>query len=49
MGEIQINYLAVLAAGVFSYLLGTIWYSPKLFAKQWREAVGKTENEIRMS
>jgi len=49
VGEIQINYLAVLAAGVFSYLLGTIWYSGKLFAKPWREAVGKTESEIRMS
>jgi len=49
VGEIQINYFAVLAAGVFSYLLGTIWYSPKLFAKHWKEAVGKTENEIRMS
>ena len=46
MGEIEVNYLAVLTVGIISYLLGAIWYSRILFAKQWRESLGKTENEI---
>jgi hypothetical protein len=46
VGEIQVNYLAVLSVGILSYLLGTVWFSRVFFAKQWRESLGKTENEI---
>ena len=35
----QINYLAVLAAAVSTFLIGGLWYSPALFGKTWnREA-----------
>jgi hypothetical protein len=47
VAEIQVNYLAVVTVGVFSYILGTIWYSPGLFANHWRDAIQKTESEIR--
>jgi len=35
----EINFLAILAAAVFSMILGAIWYGP-LFGKQWVELMG---------
>ena len=31
----DLNWLAVLAAGVSAFILGGIWYSPALFGKAW--------------
>lgn len=45
----QLNYLAVLAAGVVIFLLGGLWYSPVLFAKQWVALQGKTMDEMKAS
>ncbi len=36
----HINYLAVVAAAVASWLLGAVWYSPVLFVKPWRAELG---------
>ncbi len=47
MYEIYVNYIAILVVGVISFLLGAFWYSPKLFAKQWMNAIGKTEEELK--
>lgn len=33
-----INYFAVLAAAVSTFLLGGLWYSPLLFGKAWMRA-----------
>lgn len=33
--EVNINWLAVLAAALSSMLVGAIWYSEKAFMKQW--------------
>ena len=30
-----INWLAVLVAGISSFVVGGIWYSPGLFGKAW--------------
>jgi len=35
-----VNYLAVLAAAVSAFVLGGLWYSPILFAKQWMAYTG---------
>jgi len=40
----EINYLAVVAAAVSSFLLGGLWYSPALFLKPWNKAMGRDEN-----
>ncbi len=40
-----LNYWAVLAAAIVSFLFGSIWYG--LLGKQWVYAVGKTEDEIK--
>jgi hypothetical protein len=39
-----VNYLAVLAAAVASWLVGAAWYG--LLGKQWGAALGKTPEEI---
>ncbi len=36
-----VNWLAVLVAGISSFVLGGIWYSPALFGKAWM-----TENNM---
>jgi hypothetical protein len=42
----EINWLAVLAAALSSFLLGGVWYSA-LFAKAWRKAAGLTDEQIK--
>lgn len=46
MGEVNINYLAVLVCGIVSQVVGFLWYGP-LFGKAWMKEVGKTEEELR--
>jgi hypothetical protein len=41
----QINYWAVLAAGVSSMVLGALWYSPVMFLKPWMRALGITQEK----
>ena len=42
MGEItaNVNWLAVIVGAVLAFLLGWLWYSPKLFGTKWAEGVG---------
>ncbi|MBA3671175.1 MAG: DUF1761 domain-containing protein [Gemmatimonadaceae bacterium] len=43
----DVNYLAVLVAGILIFLLGGLWYSPVLFAKRWVGLMGKNDDETR--
>jgi hypothetical protein len=36
----NINILSVLVAGVASWLIGALWYSPLLFSKRWQKELG---------
>ena len=36
----DVNWIAVIVGFVLSFVLGWLWYSPKLFGKQWAEGVG---------
>lgn len=45
---IVINFWAVLAAAVSSFLLGGLWYSPILFHKVWNREAGRGENPEKM-
>ncbi|MBI2448917.1 DUF1761 domain-containing protein [Candidatus Pacearchaeota archaeon] len=40
---VDINYLAVLVAGIVSMVLGSLWYSPVLFGNAWMRAGGLTK------
>lgn len=42
----QVNWLAVLAAALASFLLGGLWYSA-LFAKAWQALVGMDDAKMR--
>lgn len=42
----EINWLAVLAAALSSFLLGGVWYSA-LFAKAWQKAAGLSDKQIK--
>jgi hypothetical protein len=42
----NINYLAVLAAAVSTFVLGGVWYSPLLFGKAWMRANNFTDADL---
>jgi hypothetical protein len=46
MGELTegVNWLAVGAGTVLSFLLGWVWYSPMLFVKKWIEGINVKPN-----
>src|SRR2546429_4745861 len=46
MPTANVNILAVLVAGVLTLVLGGVWYSPILFAKQWMAAQGYTPEKV---
>ncbi len=43
----SINYWAVLAAAVASFVIGGLWYSPVLFYRPWLRAASLSEEELR--
>jgi len=43
----SINWLAVLVAGISSFVIGGIWYSPGLFGKAWMKENNFTEEQIK--
>jgi hypothetical protein len=45
----KVNYLAVLAAALSSFLIGGLWYSPILFARAWMRETGIPEDRLKQS
>ena len=45
----NINWLAVLVAGISAFVAGGIWYSPGLFGKAWMKENSLTEENIKQS
>ncbi|MGH7548591.1 MAG: DUF1761 domain-containing protein [Gemmatimonadales bacterium] len=46
MPTTNVNILAVIVAAVATFMLGAVWYSPVLFARQWMQAHGYTPEKI---
>jgi uncharacterized protein DUF1761 len=46
MPSITVNYLAVVVAAAAAWILGALWYSPALFARQWMAAHSYTPEKI---
>lgn len=44
--NIEVNYVAILVAGVASMGVGFLWYGPMLFGKQWMKLMGYTEKSM---
>lgn len=41
----SINWLAVLLCVVASMVIGSVWFSPKVFFNSWWKAIGKTDKD----
>ena len=41
----EVNWIAVALCAVSSLVLGAIWYSPALFARQWQTAAGLSDEQ----
>jgi hypothetical protein len=39
----EVNLWAILVAAISSFLLGGLWYSPKIFGRLWNRAAGRGE------
>src|SRR4029078_1560210 len=42
----QINWLAVFAAALSTFVIGGLWYSPVLFGKVWMRVNGFSEEQV---
>ncbi|MGH9602148.1 MAG: DUF1761 family protein [Terriglobales bacterium] len=42
----SVNWLAVLAAAVSTFILGGLWYSPALFGRSWMTECGLTDADL---
>src|SRR6187431_1531644 len=45
----QLNIWAVLVAGLSTFLIGGLWYSPAVFGKAWMRENGLTEERLKKS
>ena len=44
---IQLNWLAVIGAGVIPLLTGYIYYNPKVFGNAWMKSINMTEEDLK--
>jgi len=45
----EINFLAILVAALSSFVVGFIWYNPKVFGNIWMREIGMTDEKARQS
>ena len=45
----HVNWLAVIAAAISTFVIGGLWYSPGLFGRAWMSENGFREEELRKS
>jgi uncharacterized membrane protein YqjE len=43
----EMNYLAILVAALSSFVVGFIWYNPKVFGTIWMNEIGMTEEKAK--
>jgi hypothetical protein len=44
--NVEVNYIAVLVAGVAAMAVGFLWYGPMLFGKPWMKLMGYTKESM---
>lgn len=42
----DMNALAIVVAALVYFFIGTVWYSPVLFAQAWMREIGKSKEEL---
>ena len=45
----EINFLAVLVAALSSFVVGFVWYNPKVFGTIWMNEIGMTEEKAKQA
>jgi hypothetical protein len=45
--DVEINYVAVILAGISSMVVGSIWYARGVFGNAWIKLTGLTEKKIK--
>lgn len=43
----DLNYLAILASAITSFMIGGLWYSPALFSKIWQRETHLSDDNIK--
>jgi hypothetical protein len=43
----EINFLAILTAGVSALVVGFVWYNPKVFGNAWMKAAGMSDEQVK--
>ncbi len=43
----EVNFLAVVVAGLVAMVIGALWYSPMLFGKSWMKMVGMSAKDMK--
>lgn len=47
MGDVEVNYLAVVLAALSTMVVGSIWYAKPVFGKSWMGFVGLSDKDIK--
>ncbi|MEZ5709938.1 MAG: DUF1761 domain-containing protein [Blastomonas sp.] len=42
----EFNWIAIIAAGLSSMVLGAIWYAPPVFGKAWQRGAGLSDEQM---
>ena len=42
----QINIWPIITATITAFMIGSVWYSPLLFSKEWIKLIGMTEHDM---
>ena len=45
--DVKLNYLAIIAAAISTFVIGGLWYSPAVFGKAWMRENGFTEEDMK--
>jgi hypothetical protein len=43
----ELNWIAIVAAGVAAFLLGGLWYAPLLFGRAWQADCGLSDEQLK--
>jgi hypothetical protein len=46
MPTVDVNWLAIIAAAVINMVVGAVWYSKPLFAKEWSKLTGRKMEDM---
>jgi hypothetical protein len=46
MGDISLNWAAIIVCALLNMVVGSLWYNPKTFFPAWWKGIGKTTGDV---